>query len=65
MLPTQLYPQMEDELMASQLHKASIDLETLKLLNLPNRASLILDKFIDQGIIQKFNSIETLLTTTI
>jgi len=45
---------MEDELLAGQLHKASIDLETLKLINMPNRASLILDKFIEDGIVKKY-----------
>ena len=37
MIPTQLYPKMKDELDHSNLHKNHIEIETLKILNDPNR----------------------------
>ena len=43
-----------------QLHKASIDLETLKILNNPHKPDYI-EPFIKEGIIQNDEAMETLL----
>ena len=47
------------------MHKAAIDLETLKLTNLPNRQSFDADWFLDQGVVSKRDSMENLLKMTV
>jgi isocitrate/isopropylmalate dehydrogenase len=49
LVPTQLYEYMQQELIAGQLNKQFIDLQTLRLINNPKRFDV--NKFMQEGIV--------------
>ena len=70
MIPTQLFPHMQEELWTSNFHKTSIEIETLKLLNGPKREELEKIKeetkpFLADGIIRDRKMMEKLLDLTV
>jgi len=51
MIPTQLYPMIKDDLNHTNLHKNHIEIETLKILNAPDRHKIDAFPFLEDGII--------------
>ena len=65
MIPTQLFPYMQEDLWNSNFHKTSIEIETLKILNSPDKDKLQTHPFLADGIIQDQKMMEKLLDLTV
>jgi hypothetical protein len=56
---------MKKELSESNFHKNHIEIETNRILNEPQRLNYVTEPFMEDGIIQNRDVMETLLSSTV
>ena len=65
LIPTQLYPYMENDLCITQFHKSNIELCTYKLLNEPSRKFIQTAPLLVNGIVQNLTIMENLINLSV